>query len=64
VWICEENILKSPPLQLFPDNGFHALLLVEGVPELGNNEEVLALHQALVNGSLDTLARLLLVPVI
>jgi hypothetical protein len=37
---------------------------VEGVPELGNNEQVLALHDTLVNGTLDTLAGLDFVAVV
>jgi hypothetical protein len=37
---------------------------VEGVPELGDDEQVLALHDALVNRTLDTLASLDLVAVV
>ena len=37
---------------------------MEGVPELGNNEQVLALHDTLVNGTLDTLAGLDFVAVV
>jgi hypothetical protein len=37
---------------------------VEGIPELGNNEQVLALHDTLVDRALDTLASLDLVAVV
>jgi hypothetical protein len=37
---------------------------VEGVPKLGDNEQVLALHDSLVNRTLDTLAGLDFVAVI
>jgi hypothetical protein len=37
---------------------------VEGVPELGNDEQVLALHDALIDRTLDTLASLDLVAVV
>jgi hypothetical protein len=40
------------------------LLLVVGLPELGDDEEVLALHDALLDGAGDTLTTLLLVAVI
>lgn len=46
------------------DDGLDALLLVESVPEFGDDEEVLALHKTLIDGALDTDASLLLIAVI
>jgi hypothetical protein len=37
---------------------------VEGLPELGNDEEVLALHDALLDGAGHALAALLLIAVV
>jgi hypothetical protein len=59
-----ENVLKTPPLELLADDGLDALLLVESVPKLGDDEEVLALHKTLIDGALDTDTSLLLVAVI
>lgn len=44
-------------------DGHDALLVVVDVPELGHNEEVLALHDALLDGAGDALAGFLLVAV-
>lgn len=60
----EIEVLETPPFELLADNGLDAGLLVEGVPELGDDEELLALDDSLLDGALDTLAALLLVAVV
>jgi len=49
---------------LLADDGLHALLLVEGIPEFGDYNEVLALHDTLIDGTLDALSGFLLISVI
>jgi hypothetical protein len=41
-----------------------ALFLVEGVPELGDDNKILTLYDSLIESLLDTSARLLLIAVI
>lgn len=58
------KVIDAPVGKLLLANGLDALLVVERVPELGNNEQVLALHDTLVDRTLDTLASLDLVAVV
>lgn len=58
------KVVDAPPLELLPRNGLDPLRLVEGVPELGNDEEILALDESLRDGALDALAALLLIAVV
>ncbi len=60
----EVEVLKTPVGQLLEGNWLDVLLLVEGVPQLGDDEELLALDQALIDGAGDTLTSLLLVAVV
>jgi len=60
----EVEVLETPVGKLLLDDGFDTLTVVECVPELGDNEEVLALHDALGNGTGNTLAALDLVAVV
>lgn len=60
----EIEVLKAPPFELLADNGLDVLLVVEGVPELGDDEELLTLDETLINGALHTLAALLLITVV
>ena len=53
-----------PVSELLLGNGNDTLLLVERVPELGDNEEVLTLDEAVLDGTGDTLTSLLLVAVV
>jgi len=53
-----------PVSELLLGNGDDTLLLVERVPELGDDEEVLTLDEAVLNGAGDTLTSLLLVAVV
>jgi len=56
--------VKYPVLELLLADGLDTLLLVERVPELGDNEEVFTLYNALLDGTGNTLSGLLLVSVI
>lgn len=58
------NVLKAPPLKLLADDGLDALLLVESVPELGDDGEILALHDTLIDSAFDANAGFLLIAVI
>ena len=60
----KKNVLKTPPLELLAADRLHLVSLVEGVPELGDNEQILALDETLIDGALDTLSALLLVTVV
>lgn len=60
----EVKIVDAPIGELFLADGRHVLFVVEGVPQLGYDEEVLTLHDSLVNGALDALAGLDLVAVV
>lgn len=51
-------------LELLLANGLDTLLVVEGVPELGDDEELLALDNSLLDGFREPLACLLLVAVV
>nr|POE59280.1 hypothetical protein CFP56_24549 [Quercus suber] len=60
----EVEIVDAPVGELFLGDGLDAFLVVEAVPELGDDEEVLTLDEAFVDGALDALAGLDLVAVI
>ena len=50
------EVFDAPVSQLLAADGLDAVALVETVPQLGNNEEILALDDALLDGAGDTLA--------
>jgi hypothetical protein len=56
--------LDSPPFELLTGNGLNALLLVEGVPELGDDDQVLTLDETLGDCALDALTSTLLISVV
>lgn len=60
----EIEVLETPVGKLLADNGLDAVAVVEGVPELGDDEELLALDDALLDGAGYTLAALNLVAVV
>ena len=60
----EVEVVDTPVSELLADNGLDAVAVVEGVPELGDDEELLALDDALLDGAGNTLAALLLVAVV
>lgn len=60
----EVEVVNAPVGELLLDDGLDALGVVEGVPELGHDEELLTLHDAFRDGAGDTLAALNLVAVV
>lgn len=60
----EIEVLKSPVGQLLLSDWDNVLLVVEGVPELGGDENILTLDDSLSNSFLQSLTSLLLVSVI
>lgn len=58
------KVVDAPVGQLLLADGFNALLVMEGVPQLRHDEELLALHKAIFDGSCDTLAALDFVAVV
>lgn len=60
----EVEVVDAPVGELLLDDGLDALTVVEGVPELGDDEEVLTLHNTLRDGTGNTLAALNLVAIV
>jgi len=60
----EVEVVDAPVSKLLANNGLNTLAVVEGVPELGDDEEVLALDDALRDGTGNALAALNLVAVV
>ena len=60
----EVEVLEAPVGELLLDDGLDALSIVEGVPELGDDEELLTGDEALLDGAGNTLAALDLVAVV
>lgn len=60
----EIEVLNTPVSELLAGNWLDLLLVVEAVPKLGDNEEILALDQTLLDGTGNTLTGLNLVSVI
>ncbi len=58
------KVLQTPILQLLSDHRLDTLPVVEGVPELGNDEELFTLDETILDGSSDTLTGLDLISVI
>ena len=58
------EVVDAPVGQLLAADGLHLVAVVEGVPELGDEEEVFALDEAIFNGSGDTFASFFLVAVV
>lgn len=60
----EVKVVNLPVGKLLAGDGLDLVLVVESLPQLGDNEELLALHDTLLNGAGDTLTTLLLVTII
>jgi hypothetical protein len=60
----EIEVVNAPVSQLLPGDGLNLVVVVERLPKLGDNEKVLALHDALLDGAGNTLAGLDLVAVV
>lgn len=62
--VVQVKVLKTPPFERLFGDGDNVLTIVEGIPELGDDEKILALDEAIVDGTLHTLAGFPLVPVV
>lgn len=60
----EIEVVDAPVLELFLANGLHAFLVMERVPQLGDEEEVGAFHNAFFDGPSHSLPGFALVAVI
>jgi hypothetical protein len=60
----EIEILETPVGELLLDDGLNTLAIVESVPQLGDDEEILTLDEAILDGTGNTLTALLLVAVV
>lgn len=58
------KVIDAPVGQLLPGDRLDLVGLVERVPQLGHNEEVLTLHNAFLDGASDALAGLNLVAIV
>lgn len=50
------KIVDAPVLELLSAFWLHALFVMEAVPQLGDDEEILSLHNSFFDRSSDTLA--------
>jgi hypothetical protein len=60
----EVKVVDLPVGELSASDGLDVLLVVVSLPELGDDEEVLSLHDALLDGAGDTLTAGLLIAVV
>lgn len=60
----EIEVLQAPVCELLAGNGLNLVTIVEGVPELADDEEVLTLHQAILDSAGNALTSFFLVAVI
>lgn len=60
----EVEVVDLPVGELPAGDGLDPVDVVEGLPQLGDDEELLALHQAVLDGAGDALAALLLIAVV
>ena len=60
----EVEVINAPVLELFFADRLDAIVVVEGIPELGDKEEVRALDYAFFDGAGNTLAGFLFVAIV
>jgi hypothetical protein len=60
----EVKVVNAPVCELLAADGLDFVAFVEGVPELGDEEEVFALHEALFDGAGDAFAGFFFVAVV
>lgn len=60
----EVEVFEAPVRELLAEDGLNLVFLVEGVPQLGDDEDIFALDETVLDGTGYTLAGLLLVAVI
>lgn len=58
------KVVNTPISELLPCDGLNLIVVVERLPELGNNKQILALYETLLDGTCDTLSGFLLVTVV
>lgn len=62
--VIEVKVVDAPVSQLLAGNRLDLVTLVEGVPQLGNDEQLLTLHDTLLDGAGNTLTSLDFVAVV
>lgn len=60
----EVKVVDLPVGELLAGDGLHLVLVVEGLPQLGDDEELLTLHEAVLDGAGNALTGLLFVAII
>ena len=60
----EIEVVDFPILQLLLANRLDLFLVVKGIPEFGNDEELFALYEAVLDGPAYALAAFLLVAIV
>lgn len=60
----EVKVVNLPVGKLLAGDGLDLVLVVEGLPQLGDDEEILTLHDALLDGAGNTLTTLLFVAIV
>jgi len=58
------KVLEAPVGELFPADGFDGVLFVERIPQLGDDEELLSLDQAVFDGARDAFSSFYFVAII
>ena len=64
VYYVEVEVVDAPVLELFLANRLDAVMVVEGVPQFGDEEEVGAFDDAFFDGTRDALTALWFVAVV
>jgi hypothetical protein len=60
----EVEVVKAPVCELLPADGLHFVSFVEGVPELGDDEQIFSLYETILDCSSNAFASFFLVAVI
>ena len=60
----EIEVVNPPVSELLPGDRLNLLVVVERLPQLGDNEQIFTLYDALLDGTCNTLTGLLLVAVV
>lgn len=62
--VVEIEVVNAEVCELLAGNWLDAVVLGESSPKLGDDEKILALDKSILDGSCETLSRLLLVAII
>lgn len=60
----EVKVIHTPILELFPGDWLNLVVVVERLPELGNNEQFLTLYEAVLDCASNTLTSLNFIAVV